>query len=152
MTFIRCPWLSVPSLPSQQIPRSHIINIILTVFTAIIIIIIIWSSIVSHHLVQISNCFCLVSERAVPIVSLLHQFHPGFGLSTICLRSLFANDGHYWLITNGHTGSKRLLRVLWIVLITIHIMQMYNNQTSWNRTAISINQQDSSRTFKTIFW
>ena len=85
VTFIRCPWLSVPSLPSQQIPRSHIIS---TVITTIIIIIILWSSIKSYHLVQLSNCFCLVSERAVPVVSLLHQLHPGFGLITICLNKM----------------------------------------------------------------
>ena len=105
VTFIRCPWLSVPSLPSQKIPRSHIFNIILTFITTIIIIII-WSSIKSYPLVQISNCFCLVSERAVPIVRLLHQFHPGFGLSTICLKK----NAHY-LLTMIITG--------WLLMVTL---------------------------------
>ena len=60
VTFIRCPWLSVPSLPCQQIPRLQLFNIIITVITTttiIIIIIIKRSSIVSRHLVQISIFF-----------------------------------------------------------------------------------------------
>ena len=96
-----------------------------------------WSSLSMHpveHLLYFSGVIVHWVILSHPLHAIYHLFHAGLGSA------------------NGHIGFKWLLWVLWIVLITIHIMQIYNNQTSWNRIAISINQQDSSRTFKTIFW